>query len=168
MDESPAAAAVPARTAGALSRFAGRYLTFRVGDEIYGIAIARVREIVGMQPITRVPESDPCIAGVINLRGRILAVQDLRRKLGLPAAPPTEETCIVVAEGAGLTNGLIVDRVEEVADLAEADLAPPPAVDAPEALRCIGALAKTANRVAILLDSDRLLRTRGMGAATES
>lgn len=103
------------------SATAGKYLTFLLGEEIYGLEILRVAEIVGLLPITRVPRLPRQFSGVINLRGRVIPVIDLRLAFGLPSAELGERTCIVIAQvksGADMrTVGLVVDEVSEVLDL---------------------------------------------------
>jgi purine-binding chemotaxis protein CheW len=146
------------------SSFAGgRYLSFRLGGEEYGIAILKVREIIGMVDVTPLPRTPDFVRGVINLRGKIIPVVDLRRKFGMAPIADTPETCIVVVEvGRDRDNpaqvGCLVDTVSEVLDVAPAQFEPPP--------RCASALGeyvaglgKLDDRVLILLEIDQVLGT---------
>ncbi|MEM6315346.1 MAG: chemotaxis protein CheW [Planctomycetota bacterium] len=121
--ETPAAE-TPAETA--VDTRAGKYLTFALADEGYGIEIMKVREIIGVMEITRVPRTPPHVVGVVNLRGQVISVVDLRSKFDMPTAEKSDETCIIVAEtqrnGRKVSTGLIVDRVSEVLDIAEAQI----------------------------------------------
>src|SRR6266545_6005516 len=110
-----------------IKALAGKYLTFRLGDESYGIAVLKIREIIRLTLITVVPQMPDYIKGVINLRGKVIPVVDLRTKFGLAAAESNERTCIVVvqvelASGTKPFMGLIVDGVEEVAFIAAQDI----------------------------------------------
>ncbi|WP_396433589.1 chemotaxis protein CheW [Limnohabitans sp.] len=141
---------------------AGKYLTFAVAQERYSVPVLKVREIMRLCPVTPVPRMPAYIKGVINLRGKIVPVVDLRERFGLGAAEDTERICIVVVQveepdGASRLTGMIVDVVEEVSQFQSDDLEPPPdfgdAVDA----RFIVGMAKTRGQVKTLLDIDRLL-----------
>ena len=141
---------------------AGKYLTFAVAQERYSVPVLKVREIMRLCPVTPVPHMPSYIKGVINLRGKIVPVVDLRERFSLGAAEDTERICIVVVQveepdGASRLTGMIVDVVEEVSQFQSDDLEPPPdfgdAVDA----RFIVGMAKTRGQVKTLLDIDRLL-----------
>ena len=106
---------------------AGKYLTFILGGESYAIPVLKVREIIRLTNITTVPQMPACIRGVINLRGKIIPVMDLRLRFGFAAAANVEQNCIVVVQvrnpaGQATAMGLVVDAVEEVAQLATADI----------------------------------------------
>ena len=103
-----------------------KYLTFRVGEEDYGISIQYVSEIVGLQKITPVPDVPPYVKGVINLRGKIIPVLDMRRRLGMPERSYDERTCIIVVNVEGDLLGLIVERVNEVTDIPQEQIEPSP------------------------------------------
>jgi purine-binding chemotaxis protein CheW len=110
-----------------ITALAGKYLTFRLGNESYGIAVLKIREIMRLIPITAVPQLPDYVKGVINLRGKVIPVLDLRGKFGLARAESNERTCIVVvqvelASGNSPFMGLIVDVVEEVAFIAAQDI----------------------------------------------
>ncbi len=143
------------------TKFEGKYLTFRVGKEEYGVQILKVREIVGLLEITEVPMTTTHIRGVINLRGKIIPVADMRHKLGLPPEVSTRENCIVIvlakgAKGESLV-GLLVDSVNEVFNLAEAALEPIPQLGDGRALDFVQGLARVKGRLVILLDVDEVV-----------
>ena len=148
---------------------AGKYITFRLGREVYGIEILRVREIIGLLEVTRVPRAPDFIRGIINLRGRVIPVVDLRRKFAMASVEDTDQTVIIVVQcrlsGRALTMGLLVDLVLEVLTIEAAQIEPPPdlgstAVDG-EFVRGVG---KTSHGVAFLLDTERVLAGAGAQA----
>ena len=140
---------------------AGKYLTFKLGREEFGIQVLRVREIMGVQDITAVPGTPAHLKGVINLRGKIIPIVDLRLKFAFPEAPFTETTCIVVVqveeEGETAPIGLIVDGVSEVLNLHPGDIEDAPdfgeGVDTPFVL----GIAKSKGAVKILLKIEDVL-----------
>jgi purine-binding chemotaxis protein CheW len=141
---------------------AGKYLTFSLDRESYGLPVLRVREIIRLTDITPVPQMPPHIRGVINLRGKIIPVVDLRVRFGFPPALPSERTCIVVVQVAGglggqMQLGLIVDDVQEVTQISGADIEETPDFDAQVNTDCILGIAKLKGRVAVLLDIDKAL-----------
>jgi purine-binding chemotaxis protein CheW len=147
-----------------LQGLAGKYLTFRLGDEAYGIAVLRIREIIQPPPITAVPRMPDYIRGVINLRGKIIPVIDLRAKFGLARATTTEHTCIVVvqvelARHHKVLMGLIVDGVEEVIQIAGQDIEETPDFGASLDTTYLLGVAKVKGAVKALLDIDKLLST---------
>ena len=133
-----------------------KYLTFRIASEDYGIAIANVTEIIGIQSITEIPEMADYIKGVINLRGKVIPVMDVRLRFKLPPRDYDERTCIVVVEIDGTSVGLVVDTVNEVADIPEEQVEP-----APKSKRKGGSyiqgIGKIGQEVKILLDINRIL-----------
>ena len=139
----------------------GKFLTFALGGEEYGIEILRVREIVGYMDITRVPRAPMHIKGVVNLRGQVIPVIDLRLKFCMPEAEVTEKTCIVVVEGFNadvrVSVGIIVDSVTEVVDIDSSVMDPPPDFGDRMEQSHILALAKLNNSVKTLLDVDKIL-----------
>lgn len=152
---------------------AGKYLTFRVGDEEYGLEILKVREIIGLMDITKVPRSPAYIRGVINLRGRIIPVMDLRRKFEMETIEDTDETCIIVVDaellGERALMGILVDRVSEVLDIQAEQIEHAPAlfgggVDS----SYIRGMAKLENDVAILLSTERILSVSELSALGET
>ena len=141
---------------------AGKYLTFRLGDESYGIAVLKIREIIKLTTITAVPQMPAYVKGVINLRGKIIPVVDLRAKFGLPPAESTERTCIVVVqvELAGHNKtlmGLIVDGVEEGINLAANEIEGTPDFGSQFDTEYILGMAKVKGAVKTLLDIARVL-----------
>ncbi len=149
----------------------GKCLTFRVGREEYGVEILKVREIVGLMEITEVPMTTTHIRGVINLRGKIIPVADMRRKLGLPAAPSAMENCIVIVTARGSREdsmvGLLVDSVNEVFNLAEAAREPVPQLGGGRALEFVQGLARIRGRVVILLNVDQVVHLEEMEGLDE-
>ena len=145
-------AAVAAPTVG------GKFLTFFLAEEEYGIEITKVQEIIGMLPITRVPRTPEYVRGVVNLRGKVIPIVDLRRKFGLDAAG-AEETCIIVVQVRGVQLGVVVDRVSEVSAVAAADIEEPPSFGADVHTEYLLGLGKVNGRVKLLLDIDQVLST---------
>lgn len=139
----------------------GKYLTFALGKEEYGVGILKVREIIGVMEITAVPHTLPYVKGVINLRGRVIPVLDLRLKFGMPGKEYDERTCIIVVEIDGPSGpiqvGLLVDSVSEVLNVAAAEIEPPPAFGTHLDADYILGMAKVKGQVQILLDADRVV-----------
>jgi purine-binding chemotaxis protein CheW len=158
---NPATASAPQSTT-LQSRLSGKYLTFALAAEAYGVPVLKVREIITMLPITSVPQMPPHVKGVINLRGKVIPVIDLRTKLGLPDSSPSENNCIVVvqlpARGGELRNiGLIVDAVEEVTNVAAEDIEPPPDFGGTVGVEYLLGMAKIKGIVKSLVDIDRVI-----------
>ena len=149
-------------TAMAGQSMAGKYLTFALGGESYAIPVLKVREIIRLTSITTVPQMPNYIRGVINLRGKIIPVMDLRLRFGFAAATNTEQNCIVVVQvknpaGQPTAMGLVVDAVEEVAQLAAADIEETPDFGAQVDTEYILGMAKVKGVVKALLDIDRVI-----------
>ncbi len=142
----------------------GKYLTFSLADEEYGIGILKVKEIIGMMPITLVPQTPSFVKGVINLRGKVIPVVDLRLKFGMDAMGYTERTCIIVVEIAGdvgsIMMGIVVDSVSEVIHVKNDDIEETPTFGTKLNTDYILGVAKTNGEVKILLDIDRVLTAR--------
>jgi purine-binding chemotaxis protein CheW len=141
---------------------AGKYLTFVLGRESYGVAVLKIREIIRMQDITLVPQMPEFIKGVINLRGKIIPVVDLRIKFKLSKAETTERTCIVVVQVTlpsrnALAMGLVVDAVEEVINIGTADIEDTPDFGAKLDTEYILGMAKIKGAVKTLLDIDKVV-----------
>ena len=140
---------------------AGKYLTFKLGKEEFGIQVLRVREIMGMQDITAVPGTPVHLKGVINLRGKIIPVVDLRLKFAFPDAPFTQNTCIIVVQthegGETALIGVIVDGVCEVLNLAAGDIEDPPDFGEGFDMPFVLGIAKVKNTVKILLKIEDVL-----------
>ncbi len=145
----------------AMAELAGKYLTFKLADEEYGLEILKVREIIGLMNITVVPRTPRYIRGVINLRGKIIPVVDLRVKFGMEGTADTELTCIVVVDAPRddtmIQMGILVDSVSEVLDIVTEEIEPPPSFG-----NCVNAtfilgVAKRGDDVKILLNIDEVL-----------
>ncbi|NTV77631.1 MAG: purine-binding chemotaxis protein CheW [Clostridiales bacterium] len=134
----------------------GRYLTFALGKETYGIEIMFVTEIIGIQAITELPELPEYIRGIINLRGKIIPVMDVRLRFKKEFREYNDRTCIVVVEIKELSIGLIVDSVAEVLSISEQDIAPPPQL-MNQNNKYIKNIGKVGNDVKLLLDCEKLL-----------
>lgn len=143
-----------------VSANAGKYLTFKLKNEDYGIGILKIREIIGMLPITPVPKAPEHVKGVVNLRGKVIPVVDLRLRFDMPAEAYTERTCIVVVDLAILDGhiqmGIVVDGVSEVLNIAEGDIQAAPNFGTALDTRYIRGMAKMDGGVKILLDIDRV------------
>lgn len=135
----------------------GKFLTFSLGAEEYGIEIRYVTEIIGMQAITEVPDLEEYVKGIINLRGKIIPVIDVRLRFGKPPQEYNDRTCVVVVDIKELSVGLIVDTVAEVLTIEEQDIVPPPQLNSNNHQRFINAIGKVGNEVKLILDCDRLL-----------
>ena len=140
---------------------AGKYLTFELGGEVYGLEILKVQEIIGIMTVTRVPRTPDFVRGVINLRGKVIPVVDLRIKFGLEAKDDTEKTCIIVVQvkqkDSEVTMGIIVDEVSEVLDIAAAQIEAAPEFGADIQANFILGMGKVDKKVVMLLDVDRVL-----------
>lgn len=132
-----------------------KYLTFALGKEIYGIDIKVVIEIIGIQAITEVPEVPEYVRGIINLRGKIIPVVDMRLRFRKEFREYTDRTCVIVIEVRDVLIGLIVDGVSEVMTIPEANVVPPPALKVSQN-KYIRGIGKTGEEVTLLIDWDRL------------
>jgi len=136
----------------------GRFLTFALGDEVFGIEIRYVTEIIGMQPVTKLPEVPDFIKGIINLRGKIIPVIDVRLKFKKNAVEYNDRTCIIVIETSDLCVGLIVDNVAEVIAIEDENIVPPPDSRSGVQNRYISGIGKVGNEVKLLLDCEMLFK----------
>ena len=147
-----------AKTANIL---AGKYLTFKLAEEEYGLEILKVREIIGLLPITSLPRTPVFVRGVINLRGKVIPVIDLRQKFGLDVADDTNQTCIIVVDVTGQTGGIqvgiLVDSVSEVLDIRGEDIEDPPMFGSSVDTAFILGMAKAKGTVKILLNIEKVL-----------
>ena len=134
-----------------------KYLTFHLAGEDYGIEIAYVTEIIGIQKITEVPDMPEFIKGVINLRGKVIPVMDVRLRFKFKTRDYDERTCIVVVDINNTAVGLVVDEVREVADIPEDQVEPPPKTGKGAASRYLKGMGKMDDDVKILLNVDKLL-----------
>jgi len=146
----------------------GKYLTFALANEEYGLEILKVREIIGYIDVTAVPQTPHHVKGVINLRGQVIPVVDLRAKFGMETTGVTEQTCIIVVEitqsGRKFNTGIIVDRVQEVLDIAGKDIEEAPQFGSSVDTDFILGMGKIGDKVKILLDIDRVLAGSDIGA----
>ena len=134
-----------------------QYLTFRLGDEEYGLEILKVQEIRSYSAITPIPNTPRAVRGVMNLRGQIIPVVDLRLTLGMPETAYNRFAVVIVVSIAGKVVGLLADAVSDVLTLARTDVQPPPDFGAPIEARLISGMAKAGEKLVILLDVERLL-----------
>ena len=143
-----------------------KYLSFKLAEETYAIEILKVREIIGLLEITAVPKTAAHIRGVVNLRGKIVPVLDMRAKFGLPAVESRRENCIitVMAEGpqGALLVGVLVDSVSEVMRVADEDLEAVPALGEDMRLDFVVGLAKSQGKVSIVLDIDKVIQAKDL------
>ena len=150
----------------------GKYLTFTLADEEYGIGILKIKEIIGMMPITVVPQTPVFVKGVINLRGKVIPVIDLRLRFGMETIEYTDRTCIIVVEIEGETGsimiGTVVDTVSEVLNIKKQDIEDTPRFGTKLDTTYILGMAKTEGGVKILLDIDRVLRTEEIMSVEKS
>ena len=148
-----------------------KYLTFQLSDEEYGLEILKVREIIGLMNITPVPRAPSDVRGVINLRGKIIPVVDLRSRFGMSAVEETERSCIIVvdvpANGESVDVGVLVDAVSEVLDIPSASIGPAPSFGTDVDTGFILGMAKTGERVTILLKIESVLVSDTLQLATE-
>jgi purine-binding chemotaxis protein CheW len=139
----------------------GKYLTFSLAEEEYGVGILKIKEIMGLMPVTSVPQVPEFIKGVINLRGKVIPVIDLRLRFGMEEVDYTDRTCIIVVEITGSTNqvqvGIVVDSVSEVLNIKAGDIEEAPSFGAKFQTDYILGMAKMDGGVKILLDIDRVL-----------
>jgi purine-binding chemotaxis protein CheW len=139
-----------------------KFLTFRIGNEDYGIEISYVIEIVGIQQITEVPDMPDFLKGVINLRGRVIPVIDVRVRFRMEPRAYDDRTCIVVVNLGDTAVGLIVDTVNEVLSIPPAEVSAPPRVRKGEGSRFVRGMGKVGEAVKILLDLNKLLNDSEM------
>lgn len=130
----------------------GKYLTFYLGQEEYGIEILTVREIIGLMPVTTVPQAPHHVRGVINLRGQVIPVVDIRQKFAMEAVEDTEQTCIIVVQTGGVILGIVVDQVSEVLDIVSDDIVDAPTLGSEINTDYILGIGKSEGRVTMLLD----------------
>ena len=150
----------------------GKYLTFTLAEEEYGIGILKIKEIIGMMPITTVPRTPEFVKGVINLRGKVIPVMDLRLRFGMEEIDYTERTCIVVVEIEGASGtvmiGVVVDSVSEVLNIKGEDVEETPTFGTKMNTEYILGMAKMEGGVKILLDIDQVLSEDEIAALDEA
>lgn len=135
----------------------GKYLTFVLGEEEYGLEILKVREIIGVIEIIAIPNAPSYIKGVINLRGAVIPIVDLRLKFNMPEKEYNKETCIIVVNLLDRHIGIIVDTVSEVLDIAEGDIDDPPSFGSSIEMNLISGMGKVGSSVKILLNINNVL-----------
>lgn len=150
----------------------GKYLTFSLGDEEYGIGILKIKEIIGMMPITSVPQTPEFVKGVINLRGKVIPVIDLRIRFEMEPMEYTDRTCIIVVEMAGESGnvliGNVVDSVSEVLNIKDGEIEDPPTFGTTLSTESILGMAKLEGGVKILLDIDHVLNVQELATFQDS
>lgn len=136
-----------------------QYMTFKCSDEIYGISIKYVNEIIGLSQITKVPETQDYLIGLINIRGKIIPVIDVRIRFGKEPLEYNDRTCVIVIDVKSTVIGLIVDAIDEVAAFAENEITPPPSVSdlAIQAKKYVFGIGRVNGEVKLLLDPDKLI-----------
>jgi len=158
-----------------------QYVTFSLAEELFGVEVTRAREILSLTPVTKVPQTPDYLLGVINLRGQVVPVVDMRLKLGLPAGEETEDTCIIVIEvqvdGEAIVVGALADAVREVLEVRDDQIEPPPRLGTKLNIEFISGMGKIGEQFLILLNIDQVFSSeelvmvqdagRGEGAMTE-
>lgn len=147
---------------------AGKYLTFVLDDRRYAFSIKSVIEIIGIQDITPVPESPVYMKGIINLRGRIIPLIDMRLRFKKEEIPYNKRTSIIIVRINEVDIGFIVDRVEEVTDISAEELSPPPVVTMDGASKYVMAVGKIKGDIVLLLDHDKLFSRSELRTLSES
>ncbi len=140
-----------------------QYVTFSLSDELFGVEVSRTREILSLTPVTKVPQMPEYLLGVINLRGQVVPVIDMRLKLGLPAGEETEDTCIIVVElqvdGEPMIVGALADAVREVLEIRSDQIEAPPRLGTRLNTEFIQGMGKVNEQFLILLDIDRVFNS---------
>ncbi len=134
----------------------GKYLTFTVGSEVYGLEIQYITEIIGIQKITQMPELPEYMKGIINLRGKIIPVMDMRLRFKKEPREYNDRTCVIVVEIKGLSVGLIIDSVSEVISIPDQNIVKPPQINNEIGNRYIKGIGKVENEVKLLIDCEKL------------
>lgn len=148
---------------------AGQYLTFTLDEEVFACSITRVREVLEFTTVTKVPRTPDFMRGVINLRGSVVPVMDLRRKFGMGETENSVDTCVIIVEvqvdGDGLVLGAMADSVQEVIDLTQDQIEPPPKIGTRLDTRFILGMGKRGDEFVIILDIDRVFNAEELEAA---
>jgi purine-binding chemotaxis protein CheW len=149
-----------------------QYVTFSLGEELFGVEVSRTREILSLTPVTKVPQTPDYLLGVINLRGQVVPVVDMRLKLGLPAGDETEDTCIIVVDvqvdGEPITVGALADAVREVLDIRSDQIEPPPRLGSRLKTEFINGMGKIDEQFMILLNIDRIFNSEDVAWVQET
>ncbi len=151
---------------------AGLYLTFELATETYGLEILKVQEIIGIMKVTSIPRTPDFVRGVINLRGKVIPVIDLRLKFGMESIENTDRTCIIVVQvscgGEDITMGICVDEVAEVMDISTGQVEPPPSFGTSLDAQFIMGMGKVGDNVIMLLDVDKVLSSLELNIVAET
>lgn len=145
----------------------GKYLTFLLGKEDYGIEIKYITEIIGIQAITEVPELPHYVKGIINLRGKIIPVMDVRLRFGKEPMEYSDRTCIIVVDILNVSAGLIVDCVSEVLSIPDQEIVPPPEINK-FGSKFVKGIGKAGNEVKLILDCEKLLNEEDANLINDS
>ena len=135
----------------------GKYLSFFLGEEEYAIEILKVQEIIGLMPITPVPKMPPYVRGVLNLRGKIIPVMDLRTRFNLDRVEDTDETCIIVVQEDKYQMGVVVDKVSEVADIQGSQIEEVPSYGSADNSEFLSGIGKTEDSVKMIVDVHKVV-----------
>ena len=144
----------------------GRFLTFQIDEEMFGLELYNVVEIVGVQPITVLPEMPDYIKGIMNLRGKIIPLMDVRFRFKKPGKEYTDKTCVIVISFDGITIGLIVDYVSEVLTIPDGDIVEKPEIRSNDSCGYIKNIGKVNNKVILLIDCEKLLSEEQLDAVS--
>lgn len=157
---------------GGIASLAGKYLTFQLAGEIYGLEILKVQEIIGIMDVTRVPRTPDFVRGVINLRGKVIPVIDLRRKFEMESKEDTERTCIIVVQvdrgGRQVTMGILVDEVSEVLDVKAEQIEDSPEFGAGVNTDFIMGMGKVMEKVVMILDVNQVLTENDLSVVEQA
>ena len=149
-----------------------QYVTFNLADELFGVEVSRAREILSLTPVTKVPQTPDYLLGVINLRGQVVPVVDMRLKLGLPAGEETEDTCIIVIEvqvdDEVLVVGALADAVREVMEIRDDQIEPPPRLGTKLNIEFINGMGKVDEQFMILLNIDRIFSGKELAVVQDA
>jgi purine-binding chemotaxis protein CheW len=160
------------RAVDAVNDLAGKYLTFKLGNEEYALEILKVREIMGLMEITAVPRTPDFVRGIINLRGKVIPVVDLRVKFGMNQIEDSEQTCVIVVdvtkENNSVEMGILVDSVSEVLDIANEDIENAPSFGSTVDTTFILGMAKTKDSVKILLNIQKVMLAGELATVTNA
>jgi purine-binding chemotaxis protein CheW len=156
------------KSANDSAELGGKYLTFFLDREEYGLEILKVREIIGMMDITPVPRTPKFVCGVINLRGKVIPVVNLRTKFGMETIETNGETCIIVVQAEDIEMGIVVDRVSEVIDIPTSAIQPPPAFGNKRiSISYLLGIGKTEETIKLLLNIDKVLSRAELGQISQ-
>lgn len=155
---------------GEVEEHKSKYMTFKSGNEYFGLKIQYVNEIIQIQSITKVPETEDYIKGLINLRGKIIPVIDVRLRFGQEAFEYNDRTCIIVIQVNEMMVGLIVEKIADVVEIKDSDILPPPTISRSEhaGRKYVYGIGKVANTVKLLLDPEKLLKDTDMTAIEQA